>query len=113
MIIKENIFWRSVDRRGPDECWLWLGFINVDGYGIYGKRRAHRVSLELAGRHPGRLHTDHLCRNRACVNPRHLELVTLAENNLRMHARRRADDDATVAKWRRSGLIGQPVEVAR
>lgn len=73
-------FWRFVSRRGENECWPYLG-ANTQGYGIYGKRRAHRVSYEmLVGPIPEGLHLDHLCRNRACVNPGHLEPVSHREN---------------------------------
>ena len=68
-----------------DECWYWMSSINKKGYGnfwINGTSKiAHRISYELfRGKIPQNLQVDHLCRNRRCVNPQHLELVTLQEN---------------------------------
>lgn len=80
-------FWSKVDRRGPDECWPWLASTSW-GYGEFslgGKlRKAHRVAYEdQVGPIPAGLTIDHLCRNESCVNPRHLEPVTMRENTMR------------------------------
>lgn len=69
-------------------CWLWIGAIHRDEDGAFGSAnralKAHRVAYGLyVGPIPRGFAIDHLCRNRSCVNPAHLEPVTLAENNRR------------------------------
>lgn len=75
-----------------DDCWLWAGPVNQLGYGRYsikidGKwrnRPAHRLLYEnLVGQIPEGLVLDHLCKVTTCVNPSHLEPVTLSENTKR------------------------------
>ena len=71
-------------------CWLWFGAQTDKGYGSVGIPRtgklisAHRAVYELMkGPIADGLMVDHLCRNRCCVNPDHLELVTSRTNTLR------------------------------
>lgn len=69
-------------------CWPWQGHCHPDGYGRMWDgtrwRPAHRMVYELeVGPIPDGLQLDHLCRNRSCVNPAHLEPVTNKENGLR------------------------------
>lgn len=69
-------------------CWIWKGTCITNGYGTFDLRgksiMAHRTSYEIfKGNIPKGLVLDHLCRNRKCVNPFHLEPVTNKENILR------------------------------
>lgn len=66
------------------DCWEWHGPATRRGYGIVRSILVHRTLYELmVGEIPEGLQLDHLCRNRRCANPTHLEPVTAAENNRR------------------------------
>lgn len=89
----EERFWIRVVKLGDNKCWEWTGDKEKKmGYGLFLRRvvdlgksvRAHRYSYELhKGKIPKGLVIDHLCRNKSCVNPEHLEAVTYKENTLR------------------------------
>lgn len=77
-------FWRQIERR-ESGCWEWVGWRNPKGYGLFSDQSqgypAHRWLYErIVGPVPSELVMDHLCRNPPCVNPSHLEPVTIAEN---------------------------------
>ena len=79
-------FWLKVEF--TDTCWNWTAALNPDGYGSFrtpkGTTLPHRISYELlVGPVPRKLELDHLCRNRRCLNPSHLEPVTHRVNFLR------------------------------
>lgn len=80
---EQERFWGHVDKSG--KCWRWASTVNHQGYGmfpVYGRYvMAHRYAYESTnGPIPDGLTIDHLCMNKGCVNPSHLEAVTMIEN---------------------------------
>lgn len=79
-------FWDKVDMTPTiHQCWVWVACTDTKGYGQFrldGKmRNAHRVAYEMeVGPIPAGMQLDHICRNRSCVRPDHLEPVTPGEN---------------------------------
>lgn len=87
-------FRRKYKLNAKTGCWDWTGAKNGHGYGYIRDEdancttlQAHRVSYEMhVGPIPDGLQIDHLCRNRLCVNPKHLEPVTAQVNTMRAKA---------------------------
>jgi hypothetical protein len=115
---QQQNLWRRVDRSG--ECWTWTG-VTKNGYGHYcgwdasARRKvnlmAHRaVWTLLRGDIPQGLQLDHLCRNRLCVNPEHLEPVTQVEN-VRRGASPSADNARKTICMRGHALEGENLYV--
>jgi len=101
-------FWDKVQK--TEQCWIWIGALDAGGYGavtIDNRRlRAHRVSFEWE---QGTIHdglvVDHLCRNRACVNPTHMEVVTPKINTARGYS------PPAINAYRTECAIGHPFDL--
>jgi hypothetical protein len=87
-------FWSKIAIDPETECWNWLGALNSRGYGCIGVGGArtgkryltHRYMLMAFREVPANMQVDHLCLNKRCANPRHLEVVTCRVNVQRASA---------------------------
>jgi len=81
-------FWSRIERGDPEECWPWRTRSSRNGYSLWEwlgmSWMVHRVAYTLVkGPIPDGLTVDHLCRNKRCCNPSHLDAVTGSENTKR------------------------------
>ena len=95
-------FFEKVDLAG--DCWLWTGGLTSRGYGQFWHEGTNDVAhrwlwCHLVGPVADGLQLDHLCRNRRCVNPDHLEPVTCQENVLRGVGSSASNARKTHCKW--------------
>jgi len=93
---------------GASGCWNWIGRINR--YGYFGPIGAHRVMYEkLKGKIQDGLQLDHLCRNKKCVNPNHLEPVTQVENSRRAAPKITREKVKKIFTLRKAGMIQREI----
>ena len=85
MSTREERFLARIEKRG--ECWIWIGArggTKRHPYGVYAGTSAHRWAYgHFVEEVPEDMVVDHLCGNKLCCNPDHLEVVTQRENLLR------------------------------
>ena len=88
--VRQTAFERFIAKVDKTEsCWIWQGTKNPKGYAKFEKTYGHRFSYEHYKRPiPAGWQIDHLCKVTSCVNPEHLEAVTLEENLRRQHGDR-------------------------
>lgn len=110
---QQHNFWRRVEKRGPDECWIWQGRLDDAGYGrfgVYGKVHdspAQRFAWWMTTGDPGALGVLHRCDNPPCCNPAHLFLGTTTDNM------RDRDQKGRQARGARHGRRTKPERTAR
>jgi hypothetical protein len=105
-------YWDYVDKSG--ECWIWTGPLAHFGYGVYKKKRAHRIAFEMVhGPIPPGVFILHSCDNPPCVNPAHLRMGTQRENMEDRADRGRKPTGEASRAWARSSLTPDDIRAIR
>ena len=73
-------FWKKVRINPCTQCWEWQGYVKTTGYGTFRFNGKTGLVHRFTKGAPDSLEIDHLCRNRSCCNPAHLEIVTHSVN---------------------------------
>ena len=97
-------FWDKANVQGPDDCWEWQASTSGDGYGQVqkdGKKYGtHRMAYMLSkGEIPAGMQVAHLCHNKLCCNPNHLEAQTTWQNNVERFRAGRMGAVAKLSDW--------------
>lgn len=103
----EERFWAKVDK--TESCWNWKAAIDRYGYGRFhcnGNMLAHRFVYTLFHNEPAEnMQVDHICRNRLCVNPDHLRLVTNKQNSENRAVESQVPSGARGVYWYKAGNV--------
>lgn len=121
-----NGFWSRVDKNTTTGCWLWLGALDKDGYGVatrnYVTWRAHKLVWIVIEKKlvPNGFHLHHTCKTKNCVNPEHLRCVNPREHsNLIEHTKTHCprgheyNEKNTYSYKRKGGLMERGCRVCR
>lgn len=109
-------FWANVDRRGPDDCWPWIGLRYSNGYGRYADREhrgwsyAHRLIMEIKNGAPvpKASWVCHHCDNPPCVNPAHLYIGNASTNAQDRERRNRGNRGSRIGQGLGRHFQGKP-----
>lgn len=113
----EAQFWIKTLKKGPNDCWEWLGALDTSGYGILRINdklwKTHRYSYQLHKGPIGNLCVLHTCDNPSCVNPKHLFLGTASDNAKDRDKKNRGCLPYQIGKNNKPILLNKQIEEIR